>query len=82
MVLIDVGSFAFDLGAYPIDGAWSTGRTDRCPGPLIHGAGTRVDGGEEVNNMRRRFWAVLIGLTLVVLNTLPAFAEKSVIWGS
>lgn len=32
--------------------------------------------------MRRRFWAVLIGLVLVVLNALPAFAEKGVIWGS
>jgi hypothetical protein len=37
---------------------------------------------KEVNRVRRKFWAVLIGLALVVLNALPAFAEKSVIWGS
>jgi hypothetical protein len=32
--------------------------------------------------MGKRIWAVLIGLTLVVLNTLPAFAEKGITWGS
>jgi hypothetical protein len=32
--------------------------------------------------MRARMWAVLIGLTLVAANALPAFAEKGVIWGS
>jgi hypothetical protein len=49
---------------------------------VIHDCRVCVDRAEEVNTMRARFWAVLIGLTLVVVNTLPAFAEKSVIWGS
>jgi hypothetical protein len=32
--------------------------------------------------MRKRIWAILIGLTLAALHALPAFADKSVIWGS
>ena len=49
---------------------------------MIHEGGACVDDAEEVTGMRARIWAVLVGLTLMAMTAVPAFADKGVIWGS